>query len=250
MYVSDAVGAPERAPLNPGAGDILVVQGIAADPVHSTAQSIIANASAHVRPGDVPAREVAHPQSYALLGAGFEQATIRFRVGPLAPQVSTVTGIPAHELLLETQRQPLFEHVCIQGVAVHRCMSYRSDRYFRRGVGYMLFFDARALGVPICSRNVPQIPWSPDELAGLLDVELPAGSSHKESAQLAMMFACKVAFGPRMVRIFLLPVIQLSCGRSSVDPFLGRVLLMEMKERMVTLSAVMLRICQGLDHLI
>ena len=65
------------------------------------------------------------------------------RLAPTAPQVARVTGLVAHELILETQQQPVFDHVCIRGVVVYRCMSYRSDRYFRRNVGTMLFLDAR-----------------------------------------------------------------------------------------------------------
>ena len=157
-------------------GDTLFISGreLAAGQCQSSA-TMVADPSLHTQSRDVPARATAPTLRYALLGVAFEQNIIELRPGRVAVQVADLLRMTPNELILETQSQPLFDHVCIRGTPVYRCMSVRSDRYFRRGVGSMIFLDPRALGVPICCKNVFRLTVTPGDLTQMLDVQLPDG---------------------------------------------------------------------------
>ena len=137
-------------------------RGQAAGQCQSSA-AMVADPALHTHARDVPAREAAPPLRYALLSVAFEQNIIDIRPGRIAVQVAELLDMTPNELILEAQSQPLFDHVCIRGTPVYRCMSVRSDRYFRRGVGSMIFIDPRALGVPICCKNVFKLSVSPGD---------------------------------------------------------------------------------------
>ena len=176
LAVSGALRVAHGGVVDVATGDTLLLSGQRrVQDLCQNADDMVANAELHTRASEVPDRAVAPTLRYVLLGVAFEQNIIELRPGRVATQVAALLQMTPNELILETQSQPLFEHVCIRGTPVHRCMSVRSDRYFRRGVGSIIFIDPRSLGVPICCKNVFRLCLSPSELLRMLDVHLPRG---------------------------------------------------------------------------
>ena len=130
----------------------------------------------HVPAADVvPQRQEPEPGLMLVLGLRFEQVLVEVTNDHWRQDVARALHMHTGDLVVHEQDR-IFERLAVMARLPSRVVAVKSFRVFgRRPPGFGIFIDGRSAGTPVCYRTCHAARISADDVARLLEVEVPDG---------------------------------------------------------------------------